>query len=47
MSRKKKLTRKEKIELSKKRICWKCNGKLEKKNGSFECQSCGFVVNIL
>lgn len=41
------MTRKQKVELSKQRICWKCNSKLKKDKGSFVCEQCGFVFNIL
>lgn len=39
----KKITRAEKVELSRKGVCWKCKGKLEKINGGKEqlCKHCG------
>jgi len=48
MSKKKKLTRKQKIQLSKENICWKCNGKIEfdKEIRSLRCDDCGMIVNV-
>lgn len=39
----KKLSRKEKIELTRKGICWKCKKKtLKKDKKSVRCENCGF-----
>jgi len=48
MSKKKKLTRKQKIQLSKENICWKCNGRIEfdKEIRSLKCNDCGMIVNV-
>ena len=43
--KRKKLTRREKIELSKQGICWKCGGKWkrnkQKKQSFYICSTCG------
>lgn len=41
LARKKRLTRKEKVELTKERICWKCNSVLEKIGNFLRCEECG------
>jgi len=48
MTKKKKLTRKDKIELSKQNICWKCNGKIEynKELKSLKCEKCDIEIDV-
>jgi DNA-directed RNA polymerase subunit RPC12/RpoP len=48
MSKKKKLTRKEKIQLSKDNICWKCNGQIEfnKEIRALKCDDCGLIIDV-
>jgi len=48
MAKKKKLTRKQKIELSKNSVCWKCNGRIEfdKEIRSLKCDNCGIIIDV-
>jgi len=48
MSKKKKITRKEKIEMSKENICWKCNNNIsyDKELKSLICNSCGLIIDV-
>lgn len=38
---KKKLTRAQKIEMTKERKCWKCNGELVREGTAMVCKNCG------
>jgi predicted RNA-binding Zn-ribbon protein involved in translation (DUF1610 family) len=38
---KKKLTRAEKIAMTKERKCWKCNGELLREDTAMVCKNCG------
>ena len=48
MSKKKKLTLKEKIKMSKENICWKCNGNISynKEIKSLECDDCRLIIDV-
>jgi len=48
MAKQKKLTRKEKIQLSKQNICWKCDGSIsyDKEIRSLKCDDCGLIVDV-
>ena len=49
MKKKKKITRKQKIELSRKKICWKCGHKIIKNENKIECinPECNLQIDII
>jgi len=41
MAKKKKITRKDKIKLTSKNICWKCGKTIKKDKYGYICNNCG------
>lgn len=44
---KRKMTRKEKIKLTEKNICWKCGNKLNKDKKTIKCTNCNNELTIV